>query len=144
LSTISIHKIYNTAQPKIKNIGGKMDYLIAFLVGGGICLIGQLFINFTALTPARILTGLVVLGVILGTIGWYDRFAEFAGAGATVPLTGFGALLAKGVRAAVAERGVLGIFTGGLTAAGGGITAVVCFAILTALCFRRGDKVTDI
>ena len=102
-----------------------MDYLKAFLVGGVLCVIGQLLIDKTKLTPARILVSYVVLGVLLGALGIYDKLVDFAGAGATVPLTGFGNTLAKGVRKAVEEKGVLGIFTGGLTAAAGGIAAAV-------------------
>ena len=100
-----------------------MDYLKAFLVGGVLCVIGQLLIDKTKLTPARILVSYVVLGVLLGALGIYDKLVDFAGAGATVPLTGFGNTLANGVRKAVEEKGVLGIFTGGLTAAAGGIAA---------------------
>ena len=117
-----------------------MDYLNAFLCGGILCAIGQLLIDKTKLTPARILTGYVVAGVILGATGIYQSIADWGGAGATVPLTGFGFLLAKGVQKAVAESGWLGILTGGLTAAAGGITAAVVFAVLAALLFRPGDK----
>ena len=95
------------------------DIIKAFIVGGALCAVGQLLIDFTKLTPARILTGYVVAGVVLSAVGLYGPFAEFAGAGATVPLTGFGHLLAEGIRKAVAEDGILGIFTGGLTAASG-------------------------
>ena len=102
-----------------------MDYVKAFLVGGGLCLIGQLLIDKTKLTPARILVSYVVAGVILGAVGLYPKLIEFAGAGASVPLTGFGSLLAKGVKEAVTEDGFLGIFTGGLKAAAGGIAAAV-------------------
>lgn len=97
----------------------------AFLVGGVICAAGQLLIDKTKLTPARILTAYVIIGVILSAFGWYGPLAEFAGAGATVPLTGFGHLLAEGVRQAITEDGVLGILTGGLTACAGGITAAL-------------------
>ena len=102
-----------------------MEYLKAFLIGGALCLIGQLLIDKTGLTPARILVCYVVAGVILGGVGLYGPFAEFAGAGASVPLTGFGNLLAKGVKEAVDEQGFLGIFTGGLKATAGGITAAI-------------------
>ncbi len=104
-----------------------MNYFWAFVVGGGICVIGQLLIDLTGLTPARILTGYVVAGVILSAVGWYAPLAEFAGCGATVPLLGFGHLLAKGVRTALEEEGAVGILTGGLTAAAAGITtSLVC------------------
>ena len=102
-------------------------YLAAFLCGGVLCLIGQVLIDRTKLTPARILTGYVVAGVVLSALGWYASLAEFAGCGATVPLLGFGHLLAKGVRTALAEEGAIGILTGGLTAAAAGITtSLVC------------------
>ncbi len=110
-----------------------MDYLKAFLVGGLICLIGQLLIDKTKLTPARILVAYVVSGVALTGFGIYDRFVEFGGAGATVPLTGFGYALAKGVEKAVAEEGLIGALTGGLTATAGGITAAVVFGLLASL-----------
>ena len=100
-----------------------MNYLWAFLIGGVLCAVGQLLIDMTKLTPARILTGYVVAGVVLSAVGLYAPLAEFAGAGASVPLLGFGHLLAKGVRTAVAEKGAVGILTGGLTAASAGITA---------------------
>ncbi|MCL2637867.1 MAG: stage V sporulation protein AE [Oscillospiraceae bacterium] len=119
-----------------------MNYLWAFLVGGGLCLIGQLLIDLTKLSPARILVAYVVAGVALGGMGLYTPLVEFAGAGATVPLTGFGYLLADGVQKAVAERGLLGIFTGGFTAAAAGIAAVVMFALIVATLFKRGDKMT--
>ena len=96
-----------------------MNYFWAFVTGGAICVVGQLFLDLTALTPARILTGYVVAGVVLSALGWYAPLAEFAGCGATVPLLGFGHLLAKGVRTALAEEGAIGILTGGLTAAAG-------------------------
>ena len=99
-----------------------MNYFWAFVTGGAICVVGQLFLDLTALTPARILTGYVVAGVVLSALGWYAPLAEFAGCGATVPLLGFGHLLAKGVRTALAEEGAIGILTGGLTAAAAGIT----------------------
>ena len=102
-----------------------MEYLRAFLCGGVLCAVGQILIDKTKLTPARILTGYVVAGVILGALGLYQPIADWGGAGATVPLTGFGFLLAKGVKEAVAQQGWLGVLTGGLTAAAGGITAAV-------------------
>lgn len=117
-----------------------MDYLKAFLVGGTLCLLGQILIDRTKLTPARILVSYVVIGVILGAVGIYKPFLEFAGAGASVPLTGFGNTLAKGVREAVVKDGFLGIFTGGLKATAGGITAAVFFGLLTGLVFKDKDK----
>ena len=117
-----------------------LDLLKAFLVGGLLCAVAQVLIDRTNLTPARILSGCVVLGVLLGAIGVYEPLADWAGAGATVPLLGFGSLLAKGVREAVQEKGALGILTGGLTAASGGIAAAVIFAFLTALVFRPKEK----
>ena len=117
-----------------------MEYLKAFLIGGALCLISQLLIDKTGLTPARILVCYVVAGVILGGVGLYGPFAEFAGAGATVPLTGFGNLLAKGVKETVDEKGFLGIFTGGLKATAGGITAAIAAGLLASLLFRAKDK----
>ena len=117
-----------------------MNYVWAFVVGGLICVIGQLLINYTKLTPARILTGYVVGGVILSAVGLYDPLAEFAGAGASVPLLGFGHLLAQGVMKAVDEIGLPGVFTGGLTAAAGGITASLVFALLAALVGKSKDQ----
>ena len=117
-----------------------MEYLKAFLVGGAICLIGQLLIDKTQLTPARILVSYVVIGVLLGAVGLYEPFAEFAGAGATVPLTGFGNTLVKGVREAVDKQGFLGVFTGGLKATAGGIAAAITAGLLAAILFRPKDK----
>ena len=117
-----------------------MDYLKAFLIGGTICVVGQILIDRTKLTPARILVCYVVLGVILGGTGVYEKLVDFAGAGATVPLTGFGNTLAKGVREAVQEQGVLGALTGGLKATAGGITAAVFFGFLAALVCNPKDK----
>ena len=117
-----------------------MDYLKAFVIGGAICMLGQVLIDLTRLTPARILVCYVVLGVILGGAGVYEKLVEFAGAGATVPLTGFGNTLAKGVREAVAKDDWLGVFTGGLTATAGGIAAAVVFGVLMALIFKPGEK----
>jgi len=117
-----------------------ISFLKTFLVGGFFCLIGQLLIDRTKLTPARILTCYVVAGVILGALGIYEPLVEWAGAGATVPLTGFGNLLATGVREAVAEKGLLGAFTGGFTAAAGGICAAVFFGFLAALFFKSKEK----
>lgn len=117
-----------------------MDYAKAFLIGGLLCLIGQILIDKTMLTPARILVSYVVAGVVLGAVGLYRPFADFAGAGASVPLTGFGNLLAKGVREAVQEDGFLGIFTGGLKASAGGITAAIVSGLLASLIFKAKDK----
>ena len=117
-----------------------MDYLNAFLCGGILCAIGQLLIDKTKLTPARILTGYVVAGVLLSALGLYQPIADWGGAGATVPLTGFGHALAKGVSKAIGEKGWLGVLTGGLTATAGGITAAVVFGVIMALIFKPGDK----
>lgn len=117
-----------------------MDYLKAFLVGGLICFLGQVLIDKTKLTPARILVSFVVIGVFLGAIGIYKPLAEFAGAGATVPLTGFGYTLAKGVKEAVNQQGFLGIFTGGLKATAGGITVAIVAGLLVSLIFKAKDK----
>ena len=117
-----------------------MQYLNAFLCGGILCAIGQIFIDKTQLTPARILTGYVVTGVFLEAIGVYGPIADWGGAGATVPLTGFGSSLAKGVAKAVGEKGWLGVMTGGLTATAGGIAAAVVFSLLASLVFKPGEK----
>ena len=117
-----------------------MEYLRAFLCGGVLCVIGQLLIDKTKLTPARILVAYVTLGVILGGVGLYEPIADWGGAGATVPLTGFGYLLSKGVKQAVAEQGLLGVLTGGITAASGGITAAVFFGFLVSLLFKSKPK----
>lgn len=117
-----------------------MDYFKAFVVGGTFCLLGQILIDSTKLTPARILVSYVVAGVILGAVGVYKPLTEFAGAGATVPLTGFGNTLAKGVREAVSRDGFLGIFTGGLKAAAGGITAAILFGLIAGTIFKAKDK----
>lgn len=117
-----------------------MDYVWAFLVGGILCVIGQILIDKTKLTPARILVAYVVAGVFLGAIGLYKPLAEFAGAGATVPLTGFGYSLAKGVKEAVDTQGFLGIFTGGLKATAGGISVAVVASFLASLIFKPKDK----
>ena len=116
------------------------DLLKAFLVGGALCAIGQVLIDKTKLTPARILTGYVVTGVVLGALGIYEPLVRWAGAGATVPLLGFGNTLAQGVTEAGAKQGLLGVFTGGLTASAGGIAAAVCFALLMALIFKPREK----
>lgn len=117
-----------------------MEYLNAFLCGGILCAIGQILIDKTQLTPARILTGYVVAGVLLSGIGIYEPIAQWGGAGATVPLTGFGHALVKGVKKAVGEQGWLGVLTGGLTATAGGITAAVVFGVVMALLFKPGEK----
>ena len=117
-----------------------MNYFWAFVTGGAICVVGQLFLDLTALTPARILTGYVVAGVVLSALGWYAPLAEFAGCGATVPLLGFGHLLAKGVRTALAEEGAIGILTGGLTAAAAGITPSLVCGVVCSLAGRSHDQ----
>lgn len=117
-----------------------MDYVKAFAVGGALCVIGQILIDKTKLTPARILVAYVVAGVILGGIGIYQPLVDFAGAGAAVPLLGFGNTLAKGVREAIHQTGFLGIFTGGLKAAAGGITAAIFAGLLVSLIFKDKDK----
>ena len=117
-----------------------MNYLWAFLIGGVLCAVGQLFIDLTKLTPARILTGYVVAGVLLQAVGVYQYIADWGGAGATVPLTGFGNLLAEGVRESVDEKGLLGIFMGGLTASSAGITAAMVFGVVCAAIFRPKQK----
>ena len=110
-----------------------MNIVWAFIIGGAICAIGQILIDLTKLTPARILVLFVVAGCILGGLGWYDRLVDFAGAGATVPLPGFGNILARGVKKAVDERGLLGVITGGFTAMAGGVTVAIIFGYLAAL-----------
>ena len=117
-----------------------LDCIKAFVVGGLICVIGQILIDKTKLTPARILVSFVVLGVILTAIGVYKPLVEFAGAGATVPLTGFGYTLAEGVRKAVNEHGIIGALTGGLTATAGGITAAVIFGLIASLISKPKSK----
>ena len=117
-----------------------LSLLYAFLVGGAICVIGQILIDKTKLTPARILVMYVTIGAVLGGLGIYQYLVGFAGAGATVPLTGFGNILAKGVKEAVAKDGIVGIFTGGLTASAGGITAAISFAFLASLLFKSSEK----
>ena len=121
-----------------------MNYVWAFMVGGAICVIGQLFIDYTKLTPARILTGYVVAGVVLSAVGVYKPLAEFAGAGASVPLLGFGHLLAQGVVQAVDRCGLPGAFTGGLTAAAGGVASSLIFAVAAALVNPRKDALLQL
>ena len=117
-----------------------MDYLRAFIVGGILCVIGQILVDKTKLTPARILVGYVILGVLLQGIGVYQYLVDFGGAGATVPLTGFGYTLAKGVREAINEKGILGIITGGLQATAGGISTAIIAGLLAGLIFKPRDK----
>jgi stage V sporulation protein AE len=117
-----------------------LEYFNAFWVGGLICVVGQVLLNYTKLTPARILVAFVVAGVALGAFGVYDHLVDFAGAGATVPLLGFGNNIAKGVIKAVREKGLLGILTGGMTATAGGITAAIFFGLLAALIFKPKDR----
>lgn len=121
-------------------MGNIMDYVWAFVIGGAFCVIAQILIDKTSLTPARILVSYVVAGVILGAVGLYKPLVDFAGAGATTPLTGFGYLIAKGVKGAVGEKGLLGALTGGLTAAAGGISAAIVFGYISALIFRGKPK----
>ena len=117
-----------------------MDYLKAFILGGFLCALGQILIDKTKLTPARILVGYVVCGVLLGALGIYKPFAKFAKAGATVPLTGFGYSLAKGVKDSVEASGFLGIFTGGLRATAGGICVAIVAGLIVSLIFKAKDK----
>ena len=117
-----------------------LPYVWAFLIGGAWCVLAQILIDKTKMTPARILVSSVVLGVILGAVGLYQPLVDFAGAGATTPLTGFGFNIAKGVRKAVDEKGLLGALTGGLTAAAGGTAAALCFGYLAAILFRSKPK----
>lgn len=117
-----------------------MEFIRAFITGGILCVIAQLLIDYTKLTPARILVSYVVTGVGLTALGIYEKIVEFGGAGATVPLTGFGYVLANGVKDAVSTQGILGVITGGLTAAAAGITAVIVFGYLFALIFKSSGK----
>lgn len=117
-----------------------MEYLRAFLVGGAFCVIGQLLIDLTKLTPARILVSYVVIGVFLGAVGLYEPLLDFAGAGASVPLTGFGNALSRGVREAVEKEGISGVLKGGLTACSAGIAAAIIFGLISALVFKRKGK----
>ena len=117
-----------------------MPYARAFLAGGLLCVVGQLLIDYTRLTPARILTSDVVAGVVLGALGLYGPFADWAGAGATVPLTGFGSAIARGVREAVGEKGLLGVFSGGFTAASAGLGAAVVAGLVISLLCKPKDK----
>ena len=117
-----------------------MDYIKAFMIGGILCALAQILIDKTMLTPARILVSYVVAGVIIGAVNLYKPLVDFAGAGATVPISGFGYTLAKGVKKAVDEQGFLGIFTGGLTASAGGIAATIISGLLCSILFKRKDK----
>lgn len=117
-----------------------MEFLRAFVIGGAICVVGQLLLDFTKLTPARVLVAFVTLGVLLGAVGVYEPLVKFSGAGATVPLTGFGYLMAKGTLEAVRQKGLLGAFSGGLAASSAGISAAVFFGYLAALFSKSGDK----
>lgn len=117
-----------------------MEYIKAFLIGGVICFLGQILIDKTKLTPARILVSFVVIGVLLGGLGIYGKIVEFAGAGATVPLTGFGNTLAKGVREAVDENGFIGIFIGGFKSCAGGITVAILSGLIVSILFKAKDK----
>ena len=121
-------------------MGNIMDYVWAFTVGGAFCVIAQVLIDKTNLTPARILVAYVTVGVFLGAVGLYKPLVDFAGAGATTPLTGFGYLISKGVREAVDEKGLLGALTGGISAAAGGISAALVFGYLAALIFKGKPK----
>lgn len=121
-----------------------MEYVWAFVIGGAFCAVGQVLIDLTKLTPARILTTYVVTGVVLGGLGWYQPIIDLAGGGATVPLTGFGNLLAKGVREQVDQNGILGAFMGGFTSAAVGLSAAVFFGLLAALAFKSsGSKINQ-
>ena len=121
-----------------------MEYVWAFVIGGAFCAVGQVLIDLTKLTPARILTTYVVTGVVLGGLGWYQPIIDLAGGGATVPLTGFGNLLAKGVREQVDQNGILGAFMGGFTSAALGLSAAVFFGLLAALAFKSsGSKINQ-
>ncbi len=117
-----------------------INFLWAFLIGGALCAIGEIIIEYTKLTPARILTSYVVTGVLLSALGLYKPLIDFAGAGATVPLTGFGSVLVEGVKKAIDKDGFIGIFTGGLTGAAGGIAAAMVFGLLFAICFKSKEK----
>lgn len=117
-----------------------MNYIWAFVIGGAFCVLAQILIDRTAMTPARILVGYVMMGVVLGAIGLYEPLVSFAGAGASVPLTGFGYLISKGVREAVQERGLIGALTGPLTAAAGGTAAALVFGFLASIFFKSKPK----
>ena len=121
-------------------MGSLSEYIWAFVIGGALCVIAQVLLDKTSLTPARILVGYVVAGVILGALGLYKPLVDFAGGGATVPLTGFGYLISKGVREAVDTKGIVGSLSGGLTAAAGGIAAALCFGYIAALIAKRKMK----
>ena len=120
-----------------------LEYAKAFVVGGALCVVGQLLIDLTKLTPARILVSYVVAGVLLGAVGVYQPLIDFAGGGATVPLTGFGNLLAKGVKEAVDKDGLIGALTGGFTSAAAGVTAAIVAGLLAGLIFKSGSKINE-
>lgn len=121
-----------------------MEYVWAFIIGGAFCAVGQVLIDLTKLTPARILTSYVVAGVVLGGMGWYQPIIDLAGGGATVPLTGFGSLLAKGVRESVDQYGIIGAFMGGFKSAAVGISAAIFFGLLAAIAFKSsGSKINE-
>lgn len=120
-----------------------LEYLKAFVVGGLFCVIGQLLIDLTKLTPARILVSYVVAGVFLGALGVYKPLIDFAGGGATIPLTGFGSLLAEGVKTAVEKDGLIGALTGGITSAAAGLTAAIVAGLLAGLIFKSGSKINE-
>ena len=117
-----------------------MTYFWAFVVGGAICLIGQILLDYTKMTPARILVLFVTLGVFLTALGWYEPLVKFAGAGATIPISGFGYALANGAKKGIIDNGILGIFSGGITAAAGGIAAAIVFGYIFALIFKPREK----
>lgn len=133
--------MYNIARlGETKAEVSQVDYLWAFIIGGAICVVGQVLIDFTKMTPARILVLFVTLGVVLTALGLYEPLVKLAGAGATVPLTGFGYTMAKGTMEAVKQHGILGAFSGGLTASAAGIAAAVVFGYIAALLSKPGDK----
>ena len=138
--TITADTGLDVSQPSRSEIKKNLNN---FVLGGAFCVIGQLLIDLTKLTPARILVSYVVAGVILGAVGVYEPLIEFAGGGATVPLTGFGSLLAKGVREAVDKHGLIGAFMGGFTSSAAGIAAAIFFGLLAALCFKSGSKINE-
>ena len=136
----NLYQSQASVMPYVFRGGANMDYLKAFITGGIICLIGQILIDKTRLTPAKILVGYVIAGIILSAIGLYGPLADFAAAGATVPLTGFGHTLANGIREAVDQQGFLGILTGGLKATAGGITTAIVAGLIAGAIFKAKDK----